>query len=101
VKIDRSFVSSVATDERTLALVESIVAMANAFDATIVAEGIEDQTACRRLQLAGCELGQGFLFSPAVPFEQARALMRAGAFDVSTLDLPRQEAGRLQVVAES
>jgi EAL domain-containing protein (putative c-di-GMP-specific phosphodiesterase class I) len=101
VKIDRSFVSSVATDERTLALVESIVAMANAFDATIVAEGIEDQTACRRLQLAGCELGQGFLFSPAVPFEQARALMRAGAFDVSTLDLPRQEAGRLQVVAET
>jgi diguanylate cyclase (GGDEF)-like protein len=101
VKIDRSFVGSVASDERTLALVESIVAMANAFDATIVAEGIEDQLGCKRLELAGCELGQGYLFSPAVPLEQARALMRVGVFDVPTLDLPRQEAGRLHVAAES
>src|SRR4051812_14129365 len=81
VKIDRSFVGSVVSDGRTLALVESIVAMANAFDAVIVAEGIEDRTTCSALQLAGCELGQGFLFSPAIPIEQARELMRVGGFD--------------------
>src|SRR4051794_464385 len=81
VKIDRSFVGSVVSDGRTLALVESIVAMANAFDAVVVAEGIEDRLACSALQLAGCELGQGFLFSPAIPIEQARELMRVGGFD--------------------
>jgi len=81
VKIDRSFVGSVASDGRTLALIESIVAMADAFDAVIVAEGIEDPVACSALQLAGCELGQGFLFSPAVPIDEARELMRAGGFD--------------------
>ena len=81
VKIDRSFVGSVVSDGRTLALIESIVAMANAFDAVVVAEGIEDRVACSALQLAGCELGQGFLFSPAIPIEQARELMRTGGFD--------------------
>src|SRR4051794_18202487 len=81
VKIDRSFVGSVGSDGRTLALIESIVAMANAFDAVVVAEGIEDRTACSALQLAGCELGQGFLFSPAVPIEEARELMCTGGFD--------------------
>ena len=83
VKIDRSFVGSVATDDRTLALVESIVAMANAFDAVVVAEGIENRAACAALQLAGCELGQGFLFSPAIPLDQAREVMRSGAFDAA------------------
>jgi diguanylate cyclase (GGDEF)-like protein len=83
VKIDRSFVGSVVADGRALALIESIVAMANAFDAVVVAEGIEDRLACSALQLAGCELGQGFLFSPAIPIEQARDLMRTGGFDAA------------------
>jgi diguanylate cyclase (GGDEF)-like protein len=81
VKIDRSFVKSVATDDRTLALVESIVAMADAFDAVIVAEGIEDRACCAALRRAGCELGQGFLFSPAVPMEQARAVMISAGYE--------------------
>ena len=81
VKIDRSFVKSVATDDRTLALVESIIAMANAFDAVVVAEGIEEPAACAALRRAGCELGQGFLFSPAVPIDQARDIMRSPGFE--------------------
>jgi len=80
VKIDRSFVKSVATDERTRALVESIIAMANAFDAVVVAEGIEDIAACAALRGAGCELGQGFLFSPAVPIDHARDIITSADF---------------------
>ncbi|HET6817609.1 MAG TPA: EAL domain-containing protein [Mycobacteriales bacterium] len=101
VKIDRSFVSSVATDERTLALVESIIAMANAFEAVVVAEGIEDRAACTALRRAGCELGQGFLFSPAVGIEQARELMEADGFELVQIDLPRRDVIPLRATAQS
>ena len=71
VKIDRSFVQSLAADQRTQALVESIVAMADAFDAVVVAEGIEDRDTCATLRLAGCLLGQGYFFRPAVSLAEA------------------------------
>jgi predicted signal transduction protein with EAL and GGDEF domain len=71
VKIDRTFVREVATDPRTRALVESVVAMANAFDAVVVAEGIEDEESRTAFREAGCRLGQGFLFSPPVHLTRA------------------------------
>ena len=79
VKIDRSFVQSLAHDNRTAALVDTILAMARAFNAAVVAEGIEDHTTCRALREANCALGQGFLFSPAVPVEDAVAMVRPAA----------------------
>jgi len=88
VKIDRSFVRSMSKDERTLALVESIVAMANAFDAVVVAEGIEDRDACRALSGIGCDLGQGFLFSPAVTLSKAREITERGSFELEPTQLP-------------
>jgi EAL domain-containing protein (putative c-di-GMP-specific phosphodiesterase class I) len=90
VKIDRSFVKTVASDERTLALVESIIAMANAFEAVVVAEGIEDRAACTALKTAGCELGQGYLFSPAVPIDQARQLVTTNFYGDSVSLVPQQ-----------
>jgi diguanylate cyclase (GGDEF)-like protein len=102
VKIDRSFVKTLASDRRTLALVESIVAMANAFDAAIVAEGVEDWSTCAALSGSGCRLGQGYLFSPAVGLEQARGFVRAGSFDLSPLEsTPVTLLPRLQAVADS
>jgi diguanylate cyclase (GGDEF)-like protein len=100
VKVDRSFVKTVATDRRTHALVESILAMANAFDAVVVAEGVEDWATCAALSGSGCQLGQGYLFSPAVGLEQARAFMRAGTIDLSRL-AGKAVQPRLHVVAES
>lgn len=78
VKIDRSFVQTLAGDQRTQALVESIVAMADAFDAVVVAEGIEDWDTCSTLRTAGCMLGQGYLFRPAMPLPEAEAFVVPG-----------------------
>jgi EAL domain-containing protein (putative c-di-GMP-specific phosphodiesterase class I) len=78
VKIDRSFVRSLACDDRTAALVESIVAMADAFGTAVVAEGVEDLATIEALSRTGCFLAQGFLFSPAVPLELARDLVAGG-----------------------
>jgi EAL domain-containing protein (putative c-di-GMP-specific phosphodiesterase class I) len=42
---------------------------------TMLAEGIETRGQLERLRAPGCELGQGFLFSAAVPAAQAAAML--------------------------
>jgi diguanylate cyclase (GGDEF)-like protein/PAS domain S-box-containing protein len=74
LKIDKSFTDTLG-DGRNARLTEAIVGLANALDMVQVAEGIEHQAQADRLLELGCELGQGYLFSPAVPIEQALALL--------------------------
>jgi len=62
LKIDRSFVEGLGTDPQALAIVRSIVALAESLDLSVTAEGVE--TAAHRAQLGelGCDRGQGVLF---------------------------------------
>jgi EAL domain-containing protein (putative c-di-GMP-specific phosphodiesterase class I) len=67
IKIDRTFVAGLPANAEDAAIVASIVGLAKAVGVTTVAEGIETEAqlaACRDL---GCDHGQGFLWSPAVP----------------------------------
>jgi EAL domain-containing protein (putative c-di-GMP-specific phosphodiesterase class I) len=41
----------------------------------VLAEGVETQQQLRRLRRLGCELGQGFLFSPAVPAHEVESII--------------------------
>src|SRR5262249_5647857 len=63
LKIDRSFVEGLGTDPQAVAIVRSIIALAEALDLSVTAEGIE--TAGQRAQLGqlGCDRGQGYLFA--------------------------------------
>jgi diguanylate cyclase (GGDEF)-like protein len=75
IKIDKSFVGSVATSPRRQAVVDGIVRLGEALGLRVVAEGIE--TAADRDVLAGmgCPYGQGFLYSaPIGPAEAHRWL---------------------------
>jgi len=56
-------------------LLEAIVALGNKLNMTMIAEGIETDAQLDRLRQLGCELGQGFLFSPAVPAASALAML--------------------------
>jgi diguanylate cyclase (GGDEF)-like protein/PAS domain S-box-containing protein len=76
LKIDRSFVTEIATDSSALAIVSSIVELARAVGLTVVAEGVETPQHARLLQELGCEAAQGWLWSPAVSTDEAR---RSGA----------------------
>jgi diguanylate cyclase (GGDEF)-like protein/PAS domain S-box-containing protein len=67
IKIDQSFVSPVSDSIRNDTLLEAIVTLGNKLNMTMLAEGIETPQQLERLRSLGCELGQGFLFSPAVP----------------------------------
>ncbi|MBW4622680.1 MAG: EAL domain-containing protein [Cyanosarcina radialis HA8281-LM2] len=77
LKIDRSFVQQMGRDARSLAVVESIAALACNLGMTVVAEGVETQSQldCLR-RLATCEQIQGFLISPALSPEAASAWMK-------------------------
>ena len=76
LKIDRTFVESITEDPHSLAIVTSIIEMARALGLCTVAEGIETHEQSVVLRHLGCSVGQGFLWSPAVPLEELPAVVR-------------------------
>jgi diguanylate cyclase (GGDEF)-like protein/PAS domain S-box-containing protein len=75
IKIDQSFVSPKHETSRNDTLLEAIVALGHNLDMTMLAEGIETKAQLQRLQRLGCELGQGYLFSHAVPADAIPAML--------------------------
>lgn len=67
LKLDGSFIRDCATNPAHQAICQTAVDLARRFRARVVAEGIEQAADLRFLQAIGCEAGQGYLFSPAVP----------------------------------
>jgi diguanylate cyclase (GGDEF)-like protein len=63
LKIDKEFVRDLGTSAGDLAIVRSIMALANAFGLDVVAEGVETAAAARTLLDLGCHRAQGFLLS--------------------------------------
>ena len=63
LKIDKSFVDDITSDEKTGAIVKTIVDIAHNLDLDVVAEGIEREEQLAILSRYGCELYQGYLFS--------------------------------------
>jgi diguanylate cyclase (GGDEF)-like protein/PAS domain S-box-containing protein len=78
IKVDRSFVSPAMENSRNDALLEAIVSLGHKLNITVLAEGIETPAQFERLRSFGCELGQGFLWSPAIPKEEVPAMLRRG-----------------------
>jgi len=72
IKIDRSFVSSLLSNEQSEAIVSTIANLARALQLPVTAEGVETQATVTRLQALGCQEGQGWLFGRAVPAEEVR-----------------------------
>lgn len=73
IKLDRSFVSSINADRKSQALVRSMVAVAQALQLKVVAEGIETESEELFMKGLGVEYVQGFLYGkpmPAADFER-------------------------------
>lgn len=75
LKIDRSFVSDIEISADNKAISETIIALAKSLGLAVVAEGIEKEEHWRILAAMGCDLGQGFFFSPPVEAKKAEALL--------------------------
>ncbi len=64
VKLDRKFVAPITTDPRAAVVVRAVVGLAHELGLITVAEGIEDAGTLERLREYGCDVGQGYYFSP-------------------------------------
>ena len=67
VKIDKSFVINMASDENDAAIVRSTVDLGHNLGLRVVAEGVEEQEAWDKLLAVGCDLAQGYLLSRPLP----------------------------------
>jgi EAL domain-containing protein (putative c-di-GMP-specific phosphodiesterase class I) len=76
LKIDRAFVRDIPTSPHANAIATTIIQLARNIGAEALAEGIETRDQYEFLKREGCALGQGFLFSPAVPAEEVEPLYR-------------------------
>jgi diguanylate cyclase (GGDEF)-like protein len=73
VKIDRSFVTPMADDARDAAIVRCTIDLARSLGLRVVAEGVESLEVHERLAALGCDQGQGFWISRALPAPQFTA----------------------------
>jgi diguanylate cyclase (GGDEF)-like protein len=71
VKLDRSFVTPMGTSARQREFVHGIVGLAKTLDLRVIAEGVETEQERPAVVDAGCDYGQGFLFSPPRPDHEA------------------------------
>ncbi|MDB5511162.1 MAG: hypothetical protein JWR08_645 [Enterovirga sp.] len=76
IKIDRSFVSNMGTERESAEIVSALVGLGLGLGLTITAEGVEGTDQEDDLMARGCQQGQGFLFSEALPAAGAVALLR-------------------------
>lgn len=75
LKIDRSFIRDVATDEQALLVVKSVIDLANNFGLQVVAEGVEKQEQYELLRAFGVSIYQGFYFSRPLPLDEMDRLL--------------------------
>jgi diguanylate cyclase (GGDEF)-like protein/PAS domain S-box-containing protein len=79
LKIDRSFVDGVASDEQDAAIVRSVVALARTLGLRVTAEGIETPSQLEALRALSCDEGQGYFFQRPQPSEvMGDALLKSG-----------------------
>lgn len=67
IKIDRSFVNRIDSDNGTGALVSTIVGLSRALGVRTIAEGVETESQATLLRAAGCDVVQGFLVGEPAP----------------------------------
>ncbi|TAK01737.1 MAG: EAL domain-containing protein, partial [Candidatus Manganitrophaceae bacterium] len=67
IKIDRSFVKNMVTDEEDVTIVRSTIDLAHNLGRKVIAEGVETGEIRGRLASLGCDAAQGYFFSRPVP----------------------------------
>jgi diguanylate cyclase (GGDEF)-like protein len=78
IKIDRSFVTDLGSNPDDLAIVRAVIALAEAFELEVIAEGVETEIAAKTLLHHGCHRAQGFLLSRPLSGDQMVSLLADG-----------------------
>ena len=77
VKIDQSFMEELAEGSKNLTLCRAIVRMTHELGMAVIAEGVETELQRDLLTQAGCNFGQGYLFSRPLTAAEFEAFCRA------------------------
>ncbi|HSQ72184.1 MAG TPA: bifunctional diguanylate cyclase/phosphodiesterase [Rubrivivax sp.] len=67
LKIDRAFVTDLATSAEARSIVQAVMQLARTLDLRVVAEGVETEAQLRMLVAQGCDEAQGYLFTRPLP----------------------------------
>jgi diguanylate cyclase (GGDEF)-like protein len=67
LKVDRSFVRDIGESAASNSIVSAVIGIAGKMGLRLVAEGVEELHQMKELRRLGCDIMQGFLFSPPVP----------------------------------
>ena len=84
LKMDREFLAGISDDQRSAALVHSVIELGNRLSIDVVAEGVETAGQLAALRELGCRYLQGFLLGRPVRPEELLAAV--DAFDPALLD---------------
>jgi len=96
IKIDYSFTRHIATSPQDLAIATSVIDLARAVGLRTIAEGVEALEQVSLLHRLGCDAGQGYLWSSALPIEQLAARLRCEPQDFAyAAKAPRWRSGDL------
>jgi EAL domain-containing protein (putative c-di-GMP-specific phosphodiesterase class I) len=81
LKIGKSFVREIPTDQRGSAVADSIVTLGHRLALGVLAEGVETAEQLSMLYDSGCDMVQGYLFCRPLPAEQISTLLRKPPMD--------------------
>ena len=73
LKIDRSFVSEMISNESDSLIVDSVINLAHNFSFTVVAEGVEDKETLDALASKNCDQAQGYYIAKPMPADEFEA----------------------------
>ncbi|MFN4090487.1 MAG: EAL domain-containing protein [Alphaproteobacteria bacterium] len=82
VKIDRTFIAGIETEEHTRALTQAAIRLGHCLGMRVVAEGVETRRTAAWLRRNGCDVAQGYLYARPVPasaFAPVTVPRRSGA----------------------
>jgi len=79
LKIDRSFISDVASNSGDASIVRAIISLAHGLRLKVIAEGVESEEQLSILKRMGCDQYQGFYRSAAVPAADIEKFVRRDA----------------------
>lgn len=77
LKIDKSFVTALGVSDRDEPLVRAMIQMAHSLNLQTIAEGVETEECAQKLITLGCDIGQGYLWSPAIPMDKWLEYLKA------------------------